>query len=308
MNKPISNIRNIVNFRYAPKKYINWEYPKNVNLKILKIYPNIFYNFNTVIWNFENKPNIKIFNINNNCILCKSTNKCIKYLLSNINSFSSIDIIVFAGEDEKLSSNLAVINKLLKYCNKIYFEAKDVAHNEIKTIPMGLNIAYVLRNGGKRILNVINKTDISKQKLITCAYGNKWPILNKTINERKKLINFCNKHKWISKSEWEPVNYYKNLAKYKFFICPLGNGIQAPKIFECLLVKTVPVVLNHPAFLDIKNYGFPILIIENFNQLNPEFLNDKYNSVYKNIDWDNIKYMLTTKGFIENILKITYDI
>ena len=167
---------------------------------------------------------------------------------------------------------------------------------------MGLNMAYILRNGGPRILDIINKNEIPKHKLITCAYGNKWPKLNKTINERQELIIFCDKHKWLTKSDWNPLNYYKQLSKYKYFICPIGNGIQAPKIFECLLVRTIPVVINHPAFQDIKSYGFPILIVDCFEQLNPQFLNKKYNNDYKNVNWKNIIYKLNTKGFIATIL------
>lgn len=304
MKKPINNIYDIINFRYAPNKFINWKYPNKINIHLLKKFPKIFYNFNSVIWDFESGADIKMFNTNNNNILCKSTNKCISHLLSNINSFEKINVIVFAGEDEKLSDNLEEINKILLYCNKIFFEAKDIEHNIIKTIPMGLNMAYILRNGGKRILNIINKTKMPKHKLITCAYGNKWPLLNKIIKDRQELIIFCDRHKWLTKSEWIPLKYYKELSKYKYFICPIGNGIQAPKMFECLLVRTIPVVINHPAFRDIKSYGFPILIIDCLEQLNPLFLKKKYNTEYKNVNWDKIIYKLTTKGFIELILDI----
>ena len=305
MNKPINNIDNIINFRYAPEKFIEWKYPDRNNIGLLKQYPKIFYQFGIVIWDFKNMADIKIFNNNNNNILCESINTCINLLVSKISSFEKINTIVFAGEDNKLSDNLEEINMLLLYCNKIYFEGKDIEHDKIKTIPMGLNMAYILRNGGNRILNIINTPKLPKQHLITCAYGNKWPTLNKTIDERQNLIIFCDKHKWIRKNKWKPLKYYKNLSKYKYFICPIGTGIQCPKIFECLLVKTIPVVLNHPVFRDIKSYGFPILIIEYFEQLNPMFLNIKYNSEYKNINWKKIIYKLTIKGFIEEILNDT---
>lgn len=91
--------------------------------------------------------------------------------------------------------------------------------------------------------------------------------------------------------------YYNKLSEYKYFICPLGNGIQAPKIFECLLVKTIPVCIKGPTFEDLKEYGFPILLINNFNELNQTMLNDKYENEFKDVDWEKVKYNLTIEGF-----------
>lgn len=163
---------------------------------------------------------------------------------------------------------------------------------------MGLIFAYTLRNGGNDvILDIINRNNLPKKKLITTAFGNQWSNLNKTIKERNDLINFCENNSWVSKNMWNPIMYYDKLWEYKYFICPLGNGIQAPKIYECLLVQTIPVCIKGPAFEDLKEYGFPILLINNFNELNPTMLNYKYKNEFKDVNWEKVKYNLTIEGF-----------
>ena len=77
---------------------------------------------------------------------------------------------------------------------------------------MGLIFAYTLRNGGNDvILDIINRNNLPKKKLITTAFGNQWSNLNKTIKERNDLINFCENNSWVSKNMWNPIMYYDKL-------------------------------------------------------------------------------------------------
>ena len=292
----IKNINEIVNFRFA-KRFKSWNYPTKTNLKLLDNYPLVFYYFNLVIWD----DFIKEFNKNKTTILCYPTK--LIYLIKNIDLLTKnnkIDKLIIAGADINLSNVKSDINILLNFFNEIYFEAKDIYYKNIKTIPMGLNYAYTLRNGGdENILNLINKKNHIKDKLITTAFGDKWPQLNDIIDDRKNLINFCKKTKWLVKNNWDPLDYYKNLSEYKYFICPIGNGIQSPKIFEALLVKTIPIVINTPCVHDLKNYGYPILIINNYDELETKKLEKDYKLFYNSINWENILYSLTIKGFVE---------
>ena len=57
---------------------------------------------------------------------------------------------------------------------------------------MGLNIAYVLRNGGKKILNTINVPK-NKTKLIGCAFGSKYRRLHRRVRDRGLLRQFTRK-------------------------------------------------------------------------------------------------------------------
>lgn len=293
----IEDIADIIHFRYS-KNYLKWEYPKNVNKNLLLKYPKIFKYFDSVIMKNEIIGNYALdFNSNNNKnILCKAEG--LNCLVEKLKPDAKKNILIVAGGDSKLSQNIKSFEKIIFNFNEIYYEAKDINFKNIKAIPMGLIFAYTLRNGGNDvILDIINRNNLPKKKLITTAFGNKWSNLNKTIKERNDLINFCENNSWVSKNMWNPIMYYDKLSEYKYFICPLGNGIQAPKIYECLLVQTIPVCIKGPAFEDLKEYGFPILLINNFNELNPTMLNYKYKNEFKDVNWEKVKYNLTIEGF-----------
>lgn len=293
----IEDIKDIINFRYN-RKYLNWKYPQNVNTNLLLKYPEIFKYFDSIIINNKIIGNYALdFNSNNNKnILCIPED--LQCLVEKLKPDAKKNILIVAGTDQKLSQNIKLIEKIIFNFNEVYYEAKDINFKNIKAIPMGLNLAYTLRNGGNDVvLDIINRNNLPKKNLITTAFGSKWPILNNVIQERKDLINFCKNNSWITKNMWDPLIYYDKLSEYKFFICPLGNGIQAPKIYECLLVETIPVCIKGHAFEDLVEYEFPILLINNFNELNEAMLNHKYDNEFKNVDWEKVKYNLTIEGF-----------
>ena len=65
--------------------------------------------------------------------------------------------------------------------------------------------------------------------------------------DRSSLISFLERpatKKWLNRSEYDMLDYWHELSKYKYSICPPGNGVQTPKIFEAILVHTVPVTVK----------------------------------------------------------------
>jgi hypothetical protein len=67
--------------------------------------------------------------------------------------------------------------------------------------------------------------------------------------------------------------YLENTAKSYFSISPPGNGIDCHRIWECLYLKTVPIVRYHHAFEQFKD--LPILFINSWDDISLEFLAEK---------------------------------
>ena len=136
------------------------------------------------------------------------------------------------------------------------------------------------------------------------AWGSKWPCLNEIIHSRKTLQQFCNNNKWILNKLVKPDKYYQMLASLKYFICPIGNGLQSPKIFEALLCKTVPIMEDIPVSRQIKQFGFPIMIVNSWKDITQETLIKKYNEEFINIMWDEIHYKLSNNGMKEHLINV----
>ena len=106
-----------------------------------------------------------------------------------------------------------------------------------------------------------------------------------------------------TKIEWleniTPSENIKRLAQYKFCICPEGNGVDNHRLWEALYLKTVPIVINSEFSKVIKNYNIPVMILDDWSDLNIETLD--YNSY--NFDENLYNNKLSLEKIKESILE-----
>jgi len=302
----IKDVSEILNFRFKPKHLHSWWNQKysgsKPNDELIKkyLYPNpvVFFNFKSVFFDSNNKYTRQDFNDESNNIFCdvnSNFNDLTSFLDQNNSKF---EYLVCAGDDNHLSKNIKYLQKTKHRFKKIYYEAKDVECDWVQTIPMGMIMAYMLRNGGNdAILPQINKKK-NKTKLIATAFGSRFPHLTDRIPDRSKLEHFTNNCDFMDDMFCEPIEFYENLCDYRFFACPLGNGIQTPKICECIMCETVPVVTDHVAHRELRDiYDLPLLIVNEWTDLTEQFLNDQWNSVYSKVDWNLQKSKFLVSNF-----------
>ena len=67
-----------------------------------------------------------------------------------------------------------------------------------------------------------------------------------------------------------------------FVVCPEGNGADTHRIWESLLLNTIPVVVSTPFTDNLKKNNIPCLYLEKWEDLNDYTENDLIN-VYKEI-------------------------
>lgn len=71
------------------------------------------------------------------------------------------------------------------------------------------------------------------------------------------------------KLEWNiPRNkndYYVELAKHKYAICPRGNGLDTHRLWECLYLNVIPIVIKRD-FININN--LPIIVLNDWSEIN----------------------------------------
>ena len=72
-----------------------------------------------------------------------------------------------------------------------------------------------------------------------------------------------------------PANYYFELPKYKFVICPEGNGLDTHRLYEALMAGCIPIVERRPQIAD-KYKGCPILFTTDYSEINESYLQERY--------------------------------
>ena len=180
---------------------------------------------------------------------------------------------------------------------QIWWEAKDTYDSRVRTIPEGLNFRYVGRNGIDNVLFSLDEAQankIVKNHLACAAWGGVYKGLDSEVPERAALDSFLESSVWVKRSLWSPETYFSKVATHEFMFCPKGTGVQSPKFAEAWLVHTIPIAIRNPAFIDLEAMGFPIYLVDSWTEVTELALKESLLTKFKNVNWDNVRYMLTT--------------
>ena len=96
------------------------------------------------------------------------------------------------------------------------------------------------------------------------------------------------------------------MKKYKFVLCPQGNGIDTHRIWEALLAKVVPVIIENDFSRNLKNLGIPVLILKNWDELD-SFTEDYINETYMKFEHMEFEKFISLKYWVD-LIKASCDI
>ena len=68
--------------------------------------------------------------------------------------------------------------------------------------------------------------------------------------------------------------YYWDLANHKFAISPPGNAVDCHRVWECLYLRTIPIVIDSIHMREFEE--LPIIIVKEWNNISYNFLQEKY--------------------------------
>ena len=239
--------------------------------------------------NYTYNPNLKknkilIFENLNENFNNKSIIFCYTHLLSNLDElikklkFLDNDfILMFHNSDYNFEEEHLKLFQLKKL-KKIFTQNINVSNQNVIPLPIGIANSkwhHGNLNTWKEIFNLnINKSNNiyfsfsieTNKKVRSDCY-------NKIIRKKIPFLKSRSYHK-----------YLRILASYKYSICPEGNGIDTHRFWESLYLKVIPICKRNILVEYFSNY-FPIIILDDWNDLNFGNLHKKYND----FNWDNYK-------------------
>ena len=196
------------------------------------------------------------------------------------------------------------------YFTDVWIESKDIIHDKVKTFPMGLRVEYITRAGWKVVSDAVataQQYPHPRPLLVNAVWGKRFPHLDSLVGPRIALIKAMQNWTWVSRSMWDYEQYWQRVPQYRFSICPAGAGVQSPKIFECLVLQSVPVVTALPAFQDLKALGFPVVLVQRWYQLSEDLLLHAYEHHIRNVSWERVNAMLKPENAMQLLLTGSYD-
>ena len=213
-------------------------------------FPEKFINIeNTFDFEFNNKS--KIFCYTH--ILTLSFQKLINILNVMKNDFN----IYFHNSDGNFFNCYYIELSKIPNLKKIYSQNNTVM--SVITLPIGQANSQWTHGNYKLLENVIN-LKICKTENIYYNF-NVGTNYSERIKCKNKLDNIL---PWINNLNYN--DYLIKLSSYKFCICPVGNGLDTHRFWECIYLKVVPIVLKNEWTETIKN-KFPMVILNDWCDL-----------------------------------------
>ena len=149
---------------------------------------------------------------------------------------------------------------------KWYCQNRYISHPKLFSLPIGLGNKQWEHGNTNLLKTVINKNNI-KNNLV---YKNFDIATNTT-----KRVECNEKTHWLPLSNRTSIgNYWEEVSRSAFSFAPHGNGVDCHRIWECLYLKTVPIVQYNECFSQFKH--LPILYVEDWKEISINFLREKY--------------------------------
>ena len=96
---------------------------------------------------------------------------------------------------------------------------------------------------------------------------------------------------------WQPTKdfrpYLETLATYKYAISPPGNGIDCHRIWECIYLGVIPIVLRS-SFTERLNRVFPCILLTTWSEFNLNALLQMYIEPEYTLSFEELKTCINT--------------
>lgn len=280
---------------------------------------NYLYNNKNCIFNTRKISNYKDFLHNNKTInqenlyicLTGDNKNIINILPKLLKKVNKCKIITLEADIINIPIYLLEDNKIIHW----FTWNKPYKHNKLSCIPIGLNYDRHYSS----ITNVINE-NLVKYNNLEKNNNKKLVAISGSIDNdtRRKLLNFIKKSnisydiiknipfkdEYIIKTKHKNSNLkvgvsdekiYKEMLNYKFIFSPRGYGEDCHRTWECLYLGIIPIIKS--SLLDDIYKDLPVLIVDDFELINDNILNDYYNNLkIKKFNYEKLYLEYWTKN------------
>jgi hypothetical protein len=210
--------------------------------------------------NFENANDDDIKNSNK--IFVKTED--LQLLKNKFGKLLENKIIISHNSDNEITDKNLIKEAKVQFSQNCVIKAKNLV-----PIPIGIENSQWFDHS---ILHNVRKMNIPKTKNIYFLFS------LKTHKSRKNCFDILSKKlEWNTKLPKE--EYFKELKRHKYAICPRGNGLDTHRLWECLYLDVIPIMLKK----DSTNIsGLPIIYLdkwEDLGNLTNNFINQKLSKI-----------------------------
>jgi len=166
---------------------------------------------------------------------------------------------------------LADNKKIIKW----FGQNNSLIHSKTISLPIGI-ARKKYSHGNTALLSLLSK-NYKKKNLVYKNFS-----IDTNINERSIINQITTQNGIYMSDKCDQYQYLQNISEAVFVISPPGNGIDCHRIWECLYLKSIPIVQYHHTFEQFKH--LPILFIDSWNDVTRDYLIDQLHLTTKIAD------------------------
>jgi hypothetical protein len=165
----------------------------------------------------------------------------------------------------------------------LFWHAQNVMtrHPKLGGLPIGIANA-MWPHGDQEILGEV----ISKKPEKTHSVFFNFSIWTNRAERTACFETLKDKIPWQESRDFR--TYLQDLATYKYAISPPGNGIDCHRIWECIYLGVIPIVLRS-TFTERLNRVFPCILLDKWEDFNENSLLQMYLSPEYKISFDDLR-------------------
>jgi hypothetical protein len=147
-------------------------------------------------------------------------------------------------------------------------------HYKMHPIPMGMaNSTWP--NGNGEVIRQVQELHVKKEHLAHMSFT-----IQTFYKERWSVFRLFCLSPFVYRTIKKPFEkYLLDVAASKFEIAPKGAAWDTYRLWESLYIGTFPIVKTSP--LDVLYEDLPVLIIQNWEEVTEDFLNQKYVEMHR---------------------------
>ena len=271
---------NLVFSEELSTKEFNNNYISDENIEILDKVENERASF---IWYIKKNFTVK----ENDIIFCNT--EVVELLFESLKSVNTLHNLKLITHQSDRAITKKLFNKKPSCISHWYSTNVSYENPKLTPIPLGVNDFTFFDYMNEEILNNYFYNEKNSVERLGKLYLNF--NFNTNRRERSNLYEFFGKKDWavVEYPDKDPAKYYENIKKYKFVLCPWGNGYDTYRFWESLYLGAIPITKNHKSYNNFKD--FPAIFINNYKTLNIESLYQKENLVEEKLNiiyWINL--------------------
>ena len=156
------------------------------------------------------------------------------------------------------------------------------SHPKLTAIPLGMQNRhwrkYEHPQSNIKTLAKIAAEDIEKSGGALLSFS-----IDTNAAVRKPVLDLFKNSKFVTNRQFNQTNrlddefvseYFREIKRHKFVICPRGNGFDCHRNWESLYLGSFPIVQNHVSYDQFRD--FPIWFIDDWKEVTENSLEKKY--------------------------------